>query len=157
MLTVVLALCALFCQFATSAVLRSTREIPDETIRRNLAARSPLTTPREVSACCRSPDTYLAAWSRGPACPRWCPEFCASRYHSVKRRLHLDWYRLIAGSTPPMAPKPRKGSFSQRCHSGHFGLHTMRERSARIRAKLMITSSRNSGTAVILRVPGEIA
>jgi len=33
----------------------------------------------------------------------------------------------------------------------------MRERSARIRAKLMITSSRNSGTAVILRVPGEIA
>jgi signal transduction histidine kinase len=47
--------------------------------------------------------------------------------------------------------------FLQAGRAGHYGLHTMRERSARIRAKLTISSSRNSGTAVILRVPGEIA
>jgi glucose-6-phosphate-specific signal transduction histidine kinase len=41
--------------------------------------------------------------------------------------------------------------------AGHFGLQGMMERSARIRAKITISSSRNSGTEVILRVPGEIA
>jgi signal transduction histidine kinase len=41
--------------------------------------------------------------------------------------------------------------------AGHFGLHTMRERSERIGAKLTTSSPDNGGTAVILRVPGEIA
>jgi nitrate/nitrite-specific signal transduction histidine kinase len=41
--------------------------------------------------------------------------------------------------------------------AGHFGLQGMKERSARIRAKITISSSRNTGTEVILRVPGEIA
>jgi ligand-binding sensor domain-containing protein len=40
---------------------------------------------------------------------------------------------------------------------GHFGLRGMRERSARIRAKLTISSSRNHGTEVTLKIPGDVA
>jgi signal transduction histidine kinase/ligand-binding sensor domain-containing protein len=41
--------------------------------------------------------------------------------------------------------------------TGHFGLRGMRERSARIRAKLTISSSRNLGTEVALKIPGDVA
>jgi len=39
---------------------------------------------------------------------------------------------------------------------GHFGLEGMRERAARIRSKLTVVSSPNSGTEVTLVVPGRI-
>jgi signal transduction histidine kinase len=41
--------------------------------------------------------------------------------------------------------------------TGHFGLRGMRERSARIRARLAISSSRNHGTEVVLKIPGDVA
>jgi len=41
--------------------------------------------------------------------------------------------------------------------SGHFGLQGMKERSARIRARISIASYRNHGTEVMLRVPGDAA
>ncbi|MGD0894046.1 MAG: ATP-binding protein, partial [Terracidiphilus sp.] len=41
--------------------------------------------------------------------------------------------------------------------TGHFGLRGMRERSARIRAKLTVSSSRNHGTEVVLKIPGDVA
>ena len=37
---------------------------------------------------------------------------------------------------------------------GHFGLHGMRERAARIGAKLTLVSSQNAGTEMTLLVPG---
>jgi signal transduction histidine kinase/ligand-binding sensor domain-containing protein len=40
---------------------------------------------------------------------------------------------------------------------GHFGLHGMRERAVRIGAKLTIVSTANSGTEIVLMVPGDIA
>ena len=40
--------------------------------------------------------------------------------------------------------------------TGHFGIQGMKERSARIRAKITITSTRNSGTTISLTVPGEV-
>jgi signal transduction histidine kinase len=40
--------------------------------------------------------------------------------------------------------------------TGHFGLQGMKERSARIRARITITSTLNSGTAITLRVPGSV-
>jgi signal transduction histidine kinase len=39
---------------------------------------------------------------------------------------------------------------------GHFGLRGMRERAARIGAKLTIVSSANSGTEIVLTVPGRV-
>ena len=39
---------------------------------------------------------------------------------------------------------------------GHFGLHGMKERSARIRARITITSNLNAGTQVTLNVPGDV-
>jgi nitrate/nitrite-specific signal transduction histidine kinase len=39
---------------------------------------------------------------------------------------------------------------------GHYGLLGMRERAARIAARLSITSSKDSGTEVKLLVPGQI-
>lgn len=41
--------------------------------------------------------------------------------------------------------------------AGHFGLQGMKERGARIRAKLTISSSRNNGTEVTLKIPGDVA
>jgi signal transduction histidine kinase len=38
---------------------------------------------------------------------------------------------------------------------GHFGLQGMKERSARIRARITITSTLNAGTQIILNVPGD--
>jgi signal transduction histidine kinase len=38
---------------------------------------------------------------------------------------------------------------------GHFGLQGMKERSARIRARITITSTLNVGTQIILNVPGD--
>ncbi len=40
---------------------------------------------------------------------------------------------------------------------GHYGLTGMKERSARIAAKISISSSQNRGTEVLLRVPGQVA
>ena len=40
--------------------------------------------------------------------------------------------------------------------AGHFGIKGMRERSARIRARITIKSTLNAGTEVILRVPGDV-
>ena len=40
---------------------------------------------------------------------------------------------------------------------GHFGLQGMRERAARIGAKLSLSSSATSGTEITLVVPGDIA
>jgi signal transduction histidine kinase len=40
---------------------------------------------------------------------------------------------------------------------GHFGLQGMRERAARIGAKLILSSSATSGTEITLVVPGDIA
>lgn len=40
---------------------------------------------------------------------------------------------------------------------GHFGLQGMRERAVRIGAKLTIVSAANSGTEIVLVVPGDIA
>jgi signal transduction histidine kinase len=39
---------------------------------------------------------------------------------------------------------------------GHFGIQGMRERSARIRARISITSTLNSGTQIALVVPGDV-
>jgi len=39
---------------------------------------------------------------------------------------------------------------------GHFGIQGMRERSARIRARITITSTLNSGTQITLSVPGDV-
>ena len=39
---------------------------------------------------------------------------------------------------------------------GHFGIQGMKERSARIRAKIKITSTRDAGTQIILIVPGDV-
>jgi len=41
--------------------------------------------------------------------------------------------------------------------TGHFGLHGMKERSARVRARITITSTLNAGTQITLTVPGEVA
>ena len=41
--------------------------------------------------------------------------------------------------------------------AGHFGLQGMKERGARIRAKITVLSTRNVGTELMLRVPGGIA
>lgn len=41
--------------------------------------------------------------------------------------------------------------------AGHFGIQGMKERSARIRAKITILSSRNNGTEVVLKIPGDVA
>jgi signal transduction histidine kinase len=41
--------------------------------------------------------------------------------------------------------------------NGHFGVPSMRERAARIGARLTIESSSNSGTEVKIRVPGNLA
>ena len=38
---------------------------------------------------------------------------------------------------------------------GHFGIQGMKERSARIRARITITSTLNAGTQIILNVPGD--
>jgi signal transduction histidine kinase/ligand-binding sensor domain-containing protein len=40
--------------------------------------------------------------------------------------------------------------------TGHFGIQGMKERSARIRARITITSTLNSGTQVTLVVPGDV-
>ena len=40
--------------------------------------------------------------------------------------------------------------------AGHYGLMGMRERSARIRARITITSTLNAGTQIILIVPGDV-
>jgi signal transduction histidine kinase/ligand-binding sensor domain-containing protein len=40
--------------------------------------------------------------------------------------------------------------------AGHFGLQGMKERSDRIRGKITIKSALNTGTEIILRVPGEV-
>ena len=40
--------------------------------------------------------------------------------------------------------------------AGHFGLQGMRERSARIQAKITMKSTLNAGTEMILRVPGNV-
>jgi hypothetical protein len=40
--------------------------------------------------------------------------------------------------------------------AGHFGIQGMKERSARIRAKITISSNRNSGTQINLTVPGDV-
>ncbi len=40
--------------------------------------------------------------------------------------------------------------------AGHFGLRGMRDRSARIRARITITSTLNGGTQIILNVPGDV-
>jgi nitrate/nitrite-specific signal transduction histidine kinase len=40
--------------------------------------------------------------------------------------------------------------------TGHFGIQGMKERSARIRARIAITSTLNAGTEVTLRVPGDV-
>jgi ligand-binding sensor domain-containing protein len=47
-------------------------------------------------------------------------------------------------------------SIADRGKEGHFGLKGMRERAARIAAKLTVTSSPESGTQVKLAVPGKI-
>jgi signal transduction histidine kinase/ligand-binding sensor domain-containing protein len=39
---------------------------------------------------------------------------------------------------------------------GHFGLQGMKERSARIRARITITSTLNAGTEIVLNVPGDV-
>ena len=39
---------------------------------------------------------------------------------------------------------------------GHFGLQGMRERATRIGAKLNLSSSSDSGTAIVLTVPGNV-
>ena len=39
---------------------------------------------------------------------------------------------------------------------GHFGIQGMKERSGRIRAKITITSTLNSGTQIALIVPGDV-
>jgi signal transduction histidine kinase len=48
-------------------------------------------------------------------------------------------------------------SVSEHGKAGHFGLHGMRERAARIGGKLTIASSTTSGTEILLAVPGAIA
>ena len=40
--------------------------------------------------------------------------------------------------------------------AGHFGLQGMKDRSARIRATIKITSTLNAGTQIALRVPGDV-
>jgi signal transduction histidine kinase len=40
--------------------------------------------------------------------------------------------------------------------SGHFGIQGMKERSARIRARITITSTLNAGTQIVLNVPGDV-
>jgi signal transduction histidine kinase len=40
---------------------------------------------------------------------------------------------------------------------GHFGLQGLRERAARIGAKLTLVSSDGSGTDIVLTVPGRVA
>ena len=40
-------------------------------------------------------------------------------------------------------------------HPGHFGLDSMRSRAAEIGGRIVITSTRGSGTAVRVRVPRE--
>ena len=40
--------------------------------------------------------------------------------------------------------------------AGHFGINGMKERSARIRARITIKSALNAGTEVTLRVPGDV-
>ena len=40
--------------------------------------------------------------------------------------------------------------------AGHFGINGMKERSARIRARITIKSTLNAGTEVTLRVPGDV-
>jgi len=44
---------------------------------------------------------------------------------------------------------------ADRGKEGHFGLQGMRERVGRIAAKLTVTSSPESGTEIILVIPGE--
>jgi signal transduction histidine kinase/ligand-binding sensor domain-containing protein len=62
-----------------------------------------------------------------------------------ERDLHLQFKDNGLGIDPDviLAGKP-----------GHFGLQGMRERSARIGARISITSDRNIGTEISLRVPG---
>jgi len=45
-------------------------------------------------------------------------------------------------------------SFWTKAREGHFGLHGMRERAARIGGKLTLLSSKNSGTEITLLVRG---
>jgi nitrate/nitrite-specific signal transduction histidine kinase len=45
-------------------------------------------------------------------------------------------------------------SISDAGKEGHFGLRGMRERAARIEAKLTLVSAANSGTQIVLTVPG---
>jgi len=40
--------------------------------------------------------------------------------------------------------------------SGHFGLQGMKERTARIRGRITIASTRNAGTKVTLQIPGDV-
>ena len=47
-------------------------------------------------------------------------------------------------------------AYSDKGKAGHFGLQGMRERASRIRGKLIIMSSANTGTEVVLIVPGDV-
>jgi len=77
--------------------------------------------------------------------------------HSRARRLEVE---LKYGSDLTLQMKDNGVGFDPTIvdhgKEGHFGLTGMRERAARIGAKLTLTSSARSGTEVNLIVPGKI-
>jgi signal transduction histidine kinase len=103
--------------------------------------------PRELHPAVQHEVSFIAREAVGNAC---------MHAQASELRLELaygDEFRLLVKDNG----RGMEAATLQSGKPGHFGLQGMKERAARLRAKIDIVSSPQRGTEVLLKIPGNVA